>query len=80
MRNYKYFAPNGASGIPSTINEPISTNLSKSSGALLAIRTAEAANITLAAIARSDGFEIFTHPKRITADASAAEAANVDVA
>jgi FdhD protein len=32
----------------------------------LAIRTAEAAGITLAAIARSDGFEIFTHPHRIT--------------
>jgi FdhD protein len=46
----------------------------------LAIRTAEAANITLAAIARSDGFEIFTHPERITADASATEAANVVVA
>jgi FdhD protein len=31
----------------------------------LALRTAEAANITLVAIARSDGFEIFTHPRRI---------------
>ena len=31
----------------------------------LAIRTAEAAGITLAAIARSDGFELFTHPHRI---------------
>jgi FdhD protein len=31
----------------------------------LAIRTAEAAGITLAAIARSDGFELFTHPQRI---------------
>jgi len=31
----------------------------------LAIRTAEAAGITLAAIARADGFEIFTHPERI---------------
>ena len=31
----------------------------------LAIRTAEAAGITLVAIARGDGFEIFTHPKRI---------------
>jgi FdhD protein len=46
----------------------------------LAVRTAEAAGITLAAIARSDGFEIFAHPERITADASATEAANVDVA
>jgi len=32
----------------------------------LAIRTAEAANITLVGIARDDGFEIFTHPDRIT--------------
>jgi FdhD protein len=31
----------------------------------LAVRTAEAANVTLVAIARSDGFEIFTHPRRI---------------
>jgi FdhD protein len=31
----------------------------------LAIRTAESAGITLVAIARGDGFEIFTHPKRI---------------
>lgn len=32
----------------------------------LAVRTAEAANITLAAIARDDGFEVFTHAGRIT--------------
>lgn len=31
----------------------------------LAVRMAEAAGITLVAIARSDGFEIFTHPERI---------------
>jgi FdhD protein len=31
----------------------------------LALRTAEAADITLAAIARDDGFELFTHPRRI---------------
>jgi len=31
----------------------------------LAVRMADAAGITLAAIARSDGFEIFTHPERI---------------
>jgi FdhD protein len=31
----------------------------------LAVRTAETAGITLAAIARSDGFEIFSHPQRI---------------
>jgi FdhD protein len=32
----------------------------------LAVRMAEAAGITLVAIARSDGFEIFTHPQRIS--------------
>jgi FdhD protein len=32
----------------------------------LAIRTAEAANLTLVAIARADGFEVFTHPHRIS--------------
>jgi FdhD protein len=31
----------------------------------LAVRIAEAAGITLVAVARSDGFEIFTHPDRI---------------
>ena len=31
----------------------------------LALRTAEATGITLAAIARDDGFEVFTHPQRI---------------
>ncbi len=31
----------------------------------LAVRTAEAAGITLVAVARSDGFEVFTHPRRI---------------
>ena len=31
----------------------------------LAVRTAESAGITLVAIARSDGFEVFTHPARI---------------
>jgi FdhD protein len=46
----------------------------------LAVRTAEAAGITLAAIARNDGFEIFTHPERIAADVPATEAADVVVA
>ena len=45
----------------------------------LAVRTAEAAGITLAAIARSDGFEIFTHPERIAADADSQGTANADV-
>lgn len=31
----------------------------------LAVRTAEEAGITLVAVARSDGFEVFTHPHRI---------------
>jgi FdhD protein len=31
----------------------------------LAVRTAEAAGMTLVAVARNDGFEIFTHPQRI---------------
>lgn len=34
----------------------------------LAVATAEAAGITLVAIARSDGFEVFTHPGRILFD------------
>jgi FdhD protein len=36
----------------------------------LAVRTADAAGITLIAVARSDGFEIFTHASRIKADRS----------
>jgi FdhD protein len=36
----------------------------------LAVRMADAAGITLAAIARTDGFEIFTHPRRIVATAA----------
>ena len=32
----------------------------------LALRTAEAAGITLVGVARDDGFEVFTHPQRIT--------------
>ncbi|MBX7198630.1 MAG: formate dehydrogenase accessory sulfurtransferase FdhD [Rhodospirillaceae bacterium] len=34
----------------------------------LAIRTAERANLTLAAVARDDGFEVFTAPERILMD------------
>jgi FdhD protein len=33
----------------------------------LAVRTAEAAGVTLVAVARRDGFEVFTHPERIVA-------------
>jgi len=45
----------------------------------LAVRTADAAGITLAAIARTDGFEIFTHPQRIavTHHTGVAEATHV---
>jgi FdhD protein len=37
----------------------------------LAVRMAESAGITLVAVARHDGFEIFTHPERIVADVDA---------
>ena len=43
----------------------------------LAVRMADAAGITLAAIARSDGFEVFTHRQRIAADADVRETAHV---
>jgi FdhD protein len=33
----------------------------------LAVRTGDAAGMTLVGIARSDAFEVFTHPNRITA-------------
>jgi len=35
-----------------------------------AVRMAEAANITVCAIARADGFELFTHSHRISTGAS----------
>jgi FdhD protein len=38
----------------------------------LALKTAETAGLTLAAIARDDSFEIFTHPERIAAPAHVA--------
>ena len=34
----------------------------------LAVRMAEACGMTLVAIARKDGFEVFTHPHRIKGD------------
>ena len=37
----------------------------------LAVRTAEAAGLTLVGVARDDGFEIFTHPQRIALPAEA---------
>jgi FdhD protein len=36
----------------------------------LAIETADQAGITLVAVAREDGYEIFTHPDRIAFDES----------
>jgi FdhD protein len=37
----------------------------------LAVRTAEAAGITLVAVARADGFEVFSHSRRITGEQDA---------
>jgi FdhD protein len=37
----------------------------------LAVRTATAAGITLVAVARKDGFEVFTHPRRIAMETAA---------
>ena len=49
--------------------------VSVSAPTALAVRMADAAGITLAAIARADGFEVFTHPHRIAPDAVACVAA-----
>jgi FdhD protein len=48
----------------------------------LAIRMANAAGITLVAVARSDGFEVFTHPHRVILDMDARwiDAARISVA
>jgi FdhD protein len=46
----------------------------------LAVRTADAGGITLAAIARADGFEIFTHPQRIAFPQTTAVAGAAHVA
>jgi FdhD protein len=43
----------------------------------LAVRMADAAGITLAAIARADGFEVFTHPDRIRSGSVTQEAVHV---
>jgi FdhD protein len=42
-----------------------------------AVRTAESAGITLVAVARSDGFEVFTHPHRIAVETLTETAAHV---
>jgi len=44
--------------------------VSVSAPTALAVRTAQAANITLCAIARADGFEVFSHAHRISSGAS----------
>src|SRR6266478_6096335 len=52
-----------------TIGAPLMVAVSAPTA--LAVRMADAAGITLAAIARSDGFEVFTHSHRIKADVAA---------
>ena len=47
-----------------------SVMVSVSAPTALAVRLAQAAGITLAAIARDDGFEVFTYPERISPKAS----------
>lgn len=49
----------------------IATLVAVSAPTALAIRTAEAAGITLVAVARRDGFEVFTRPERIVLEAVA---------
>jgi FdhD protein len=48
--------------------------VSVSAPTALAVRMADAAGITLVAIARADGFEVFTHSRRILDGAVAAMA------
>ena len=48
--------------------------VSVSAPTALAVRMADRAGITLAAIARADGFEVFTHPCRISSGAVASVA------
>ena len=45
----------------------------------LAVRMADAAGITLAAIARADGFEVFTHPHRIASGIAAQRAVQGEI-
>jgi FdhD protein len=54
-----------------TIGVPVMVAVSAPTA--LAIHTAEAAGITLLAVARSDGFEIFTHRERIAAQVDTAD-------
>ena len=48
------------------IGAPILVAVSAPTG--LALRTAEKAGITIVAVARSDGFEVFTHPERVQSE------------
>jgi hypothetical protein len=48
---------------------PISVGVSAPTA--LAVRACDAAGITLIAVARQDGFEVFTHPNRVTGDSVA---------
>lgn len=61
-----------------TIGAPLMVAVSAPTA--LAVRTADAAGITLAAIARADGFEIFTHPQRIASTQNTAVAGAAHVA
>ncbi|MCA1456864.1 formate dehydrogenase accessory sulfurtransferase FdhD [Bradyrhizobium sp. BRP22] len=58
-----------------TIGAPLMVAVSAPTA--LAVRMADAAGITLAAIARADGFEVFTHTERVTGHADAREAIHV---
>ncbi|MFH0301029.1 formate dehydrogenase accessory sulfurtransferase FdhD [Bradyrhizobium sp. 31Argb] len=58
-----------------TIGAPLMVAVSAPTA--LAVRMADAAGITLAAIARADGFEVFTHAERIATRADAREAIHV---
>src|SRR3979411_486849 len=53
--------------------------VSVSAPTALAVRMAERAGITLAAIARADGFEVFTHPCRISAGVQVENRASMHV-
>lgn len=59
-----------------SIGASVMVMVSVSAPTALAVKLADKANITLAAIARDDGFEVFTHPDRILS----AEAVHVVVA
>ena len=58
-----------------TIGAPLMVAVSAPTA--LAVRMADAAGVTLAAIARADGFEVFTHPQRIIAGVAAQGAVHV---